>query len=174
MELAGRRHPTRAEVITWGEEVELDSQIDGDRVWSQAANRQTVSRAVPPTTYRYHNHLDATIVTTEWSPQEETTLSNAHTEVGNKWSVIAQYLPGRYLFPTYRSDNCVKNHFYSKLRKSLRRINRAIHHKYKKEYHDFKLLLLNRIVETTEERFKQHPALDPQAVQQSLGKREDR
>lgn len=68
----------------------------------------------------------------------------------------------------------MKNHFYSKLRKSLRRLNRAIHHKYKKEYRDFKLPLLNRIVETTEERFKPQPALDPQAVQQSLGKTADR
>ncbi len=33
-----------------------------------------------------------------------------------------------------RTDNCVKNHFYSKLRKGLRSINKKIHKFMKKEY----------------------------------------
>jgi hypothetical protein len=34
---------------------------------------------------------------------------------------------GKVGFIGGRSDNCVKNHFYSKLRKSLRSINKKIH-----------------------------------------------
>jgi hypothetical protein len=89
-----------------------------------------------------------------------------------RWAINGLSLPRDCLVGTslsHRSDNCVKNHFYSKLRKALRRINRAIHHRHRKEYRDFKLPLLNRIVETTEERFKTQPSLDPSAVQQSLG-----
>lgn len=33
-----------------------------------------------------------------------------------------------------RSDSCVKNHFYSKMRKSLRRLNKLINEYFKKDY----------------------------------------
>jgi hypothetical protein len=52
-------------------------------------------REVCSPTRRYHNHLDAAIVTTGWSQAEENTLSIAHAAVGNKWSLIALRLPGR-------------------------------------------------------------------------------
>ena len=41
-------------------------------------------------------------------------LHSAHAELGNKWVAIAQRLPGR-------TDNCVKNHWNSMLRKRQRR-----------------------------------------------------
>ncbi len=34
----------------------------------------------------------------------------------------------------YRTDNSVKNHFYSRLRKGLRKLNKIISYKYKKSY----------------------------------------
>jgi hypothetical protein len=49
---------------------------------------------------RYHNHLDASIVGGEWKAAEEELLFAMHEEVGNKWSAIAQKLPGRQV-PTY-------------------------------------------------------------------------
>jgi len=39
--------------------------------------------------------------------------------LGNKWAVIASHLKGR-------TDNNVKNYFYSTLRKSLRKLNSFI------------------------------------------------
>lgn len=60
-------------------------------------------------------------------------------EVGNKWALISSKLPGR-------SDNCVKNHFYSKLRKSLRSINKKIHKMMRKEYREIKTAILYKII----------------------------
>ena len=42
-----------------------------------------------------------------------------HLKYGNKWSEIANYLPGR-------SESCIKNHFYSKLRKYIRKILKVL------------------------------------------------
>jgi hypothetical protein len=49
-----------------------------------------------------------------WTTIEEYTFFESHKILGNKWSSITKFLP-------YRSDNNLKNHFYSNLRKSLRR-----------------------------------------------------
>ena len=47
-----------------------------------------------------------------------------------------------------RSDNCLKNHFYSKLRKGLRKINKKIHKYLKRDYKDIKTSTLYKIIET--------------------------
>jgi hypothetical protein len=35
-------------------------------------------------------------------------------------------------YDTNRTDNCVKNHFYSKMRKGIRKLNKIIYQNYKK------------------------------------------
>lgn len=64
---------------------------------------------------RWHNHLEPSINKNSWNEGEEAILLVKNKLYGNKWSEIANYLPGR-------SDNCIKNHFYSKLRKFIRKI----------------------------------------------------
>ena len=45
-----------------------------------------------------------------------------------------------------RTDNTVKNHFYSRLRKSLRKINKVIQEKYKKEVREIQTKVLYKII----------------------------
>ena len=45
-----------------------------------------------------------------------------------------------------RSDNCVKNHFYSKMRKGLRKLNRIISEEFKKDFKDIKLKVIYKIL----------------------------
>ena len=49
------------------------------------------------------------------SEKEEKILFSTQLKIGNKWSELAKLLPGR-------SENDIKNHFYSKLRKYIRKI----------------------------------------------------
>lgn len=54
------------------------------------------------------------------------------------------------LFIITRSDNCVKNHFYSKLRKVLRKLNKIIHHYFRREFREININVIYKLVEATE------------------------
>ena len=59
---------------------------------------------------RWLNHLNPRVRKGEWSAKEEDVFILAHKELGNAWSEIAKRLVGR-------SDNNVKNHWNSALRR---------------------------------------------------------
>ncbi|KAK4052445.1 hypothetical protein OIV83_002247 [Microbotryomycetes sp. JL201] len=58
---------------------------------------------------RWHNHLDPTIVKTEWTSEEEQIIVDLYERIGSKWAEMAKHLPGR-------PDNAIKNHFNAALR----------------------------------------------------------
>jgi hypothetical protein len=55
------------------------------------------------------------IIKSNWSVEEELTLFESHQSLGNKWADISNLLPGR-------SDNSIKNHYYSTIRKQYRKL----------------------------------------------------
>jgi hypothetical protein len=62
--------------------------------------------------------LDPTINKTEWTEDEARILFNWQAVYGNHWTEIARFLPGR-------TDNSVKNFFYTTLKKKIRAYNRT-------------------------------------------------
>mmetsp|Transcript_32536 Transcript_32536/g.32263 ORF Transcript_32536/g.32263 Transcript_32536/m.32263 type:complete len:243 (+) Transcript_32536:94-822(+) len=66
---------------------------------------------------RWNNHLDPAISKEPWSEKEEEIMVDFQKKYGNCWSEMAKVLPGR-------TENAIKNRFYSKLRKCLRSYNK--------------------------------------------------
>lgn len=65
--------------------------------------------------------------------------------MGGNWRPVGGQVPSVLL----RTDNEVKNHFYSILRKALRKINRVIADELRKELKEIKPNVLYRIVEVS-------------------------
>ena len=47
---------------------------------------------------RYENHISSSGLRMEWTVEEEEKMIELHNEMGNKWALIAQNIPGKYQF----------------------------------------------------------------------------
>ncbi|KAH0795333.1 Myb-like DNA-binding domain containing protein [Histomonas meleagridis] len=86
------------------------SQI-GIKKWSDVA-RFVPTRTAKQCRERWFNRLDPSLKHGPFEQWEDQIIIEKQKEVGNRWSIIAQLLPGR-------SCGAIKNRWYSSLRSSL-------------------------------------------------------
>ncbi|KAL8171674.1 hypothetical protein V2J09_023478 [Rumex salicifolius] len=83
----------------------------GPKKWS-AISQHLPGRIGKQCRERWHNHLNPTINKEAWTQEEELILIHYHQIYGNKWAELAKFLPGR-------SDNSIKNHWNSSVKKKV-------------------------------------------------------
>ena len=67
---------------------------------------------------RYVNHLNPTLKKSKWTKEEDDILFETQRRVGNRWSEIRKFLPGR-------SDNSIKNRYHNRKNSQLRKMNQS-------------------------------------------------
>ncbi|XP_020681728.1 transcription factor MYB80 [Dendrobium catenatum] len=99
---------------TMEEDNKLSSYIaqHGTRNWRLVPKNAGLQRCGKSCRLRWTNYLRPDLKHGEFSETEEQTIVKLHSVVGNRWSLIAAQLPGR-------TDNDVKNHWNTKLKKKL-------------------------------------------------------
>ncbi|KAK4484931.1 hypothetical protein RD792_007534 [Penstemon davidsonii] len=89
-------------------------QKNGHSNWRSLPKQAGLLRCGKSCRLRWINYLSPDVKRGNFTPQEEQTIINLHNSIGNKWSKIASYLPGR-------TDNEIKNMWNTHLKKRITR-----------------------------------------------------
>ncbi|XP_020691152.1 transcription factor MYB93 [Dendrobium catenatum] len=87
-------------------------QKHGHGSWRALPKLAGLNRCGKSCRLRWTNYLRPDIKRGKFSPEEEQTILNLHSILGNKWSAIATHLSGR-------TDNEIKNYWNTHLKKKL-------------------------------------------------------
>ncbi|KAK9670442.1 hypothetical protein RND81_13G202300 [Saponaria officinalis] len=87
-------------------------QKHGHGSWRALPKLAGLNRCGKSCRLRWTNYLRPDIKRGKFSPEEEQSILNLHSVLGNKWSAIATHLPGR-------TDNEIKNFWNTHLKKKL-------------------------------------------------------
>ncbi|KAK3442740.1 MYB-like transcription factor EOBI [Eucalyptus grandis] len=88
----------------------------GEGRWNMLAKSAGLKRTGKSCRLRWLNYLRPDIKRGNLTPQEQLMILELHHKWGNRWSKIAQYLPGR-------TDNEIKNYWRTRVQKQARQLN---------------------------------------------------
>ncbi|TKY50846.1 Transcription factor MYB21 [Spatholobus suberectus] len=88
----------------------------GEGRWNMLAKSAGLKRTGKSCRLRWLNYLKPDIKRGNLTPQEQLLILELHSKWGNRWSKIAQHLPGR-------TDNEIKNYWRTRVQKQARQLN---------------------------------------------------
>ncbi|XP_010551244.1 PREDICTED: myb-related protein 305-like [Tarenaya hassleriana] len=89
---------------------------NGEGRWNMVAKCAGLKRTGKSCRLRWLNYLKPDIKRGNLTPQEQLLILELHSKWGNRWSKIAQHLPGR-------TDNEIKNYWRTRVQKQARQLN---------------------------------------------------
>ncbi|XP_073049980.1 transcription factor MYB62-like [Primulina eburnea] len=87
----------------------------GEGRWNFLAKSAGLQRTGKSCRLRWLNYLNPDIRRGNFTPQEQLSILELHSNLGNRWSKIAQHLPGR-------TDNEIKNYWRTRVQKQARQL----------------------------------------------------
>lgn len=97
-------------------------ELYGRKNWKKIAKKLTLQisskRTAKQCRERWENKIKFQHAPCIWSEAEDKLLFSLHMTFGNKWAIISKYFPRK-------SSNSIRNHFYSTIRRNIRRYNKG-------------------------------------------------